>query len=62
MLKYKWYRLIRVIFGARSFVKYKDSNDATYVLVKGKDLDKVVERFTEDGFIEEWPIERINNG
>lgn len=64
MVKYKWYRLLRVFFGGyRSFIKVNDKNEKVYIMVKGPELNVIVEKFISDGYVEEWPIEReISNG
>lgn len=56
MIKYRWYRAIRVLFGARSFFKATNYPDVTYVLIKGSSMNtkKVVDSMLESGYIEEF--------
>lgn len=53
MIKYKLYRGLCVIFGARSFIK-KGVDQNNYTLVKG-DSKYVAGVLISQGFIEEWP-------
>jgi hypothetical protein len=53
VIKYRLYRGLCVIFGARSFVK-KGVDEKTYALVKG-DTKHMATILRDQGFIEEWP-------
>jgi hypothetical protein len=53
VIKYKIYRGLCVIFGARSFVK-KGVGESTYALVKG-DSRHIAGVLISQGFTEEWP-------
>jgi hypothetical protein len=63
MIKYKYYRLIQVIFGARSFKKVGEDGTNTYILIKGKGprINSVIEQWFADGYVEEWPLEEVHN-
>lgn len=53
MIKYKLYRSLCVMFGARSFIK-KGEDEDSYALVKGN-TTKTVGILISQGFTEEWP-------
>lgn len=54
MLKFKLYRRIRVLLGARSFVKYSN-RDRTYAIVSGYgNLNDIINELEQTGFKEEW--------
>lgn len=57
MIKFKFYRILRVAFGARSFVKTRPGSN-TYILIKGPNIGKMITHFNEEGYVEEWPIPR----
>ena len=60
-ITYKWYRALKVLFGSRSFVKqYHDRK--TYILIKGDIPDDTINQWIQDGYVEEWPIQRSNHG
>lgn len=55
LMKYPWYRWIRVLGGSRSFKKVNRLGmDTTYAIIKGQKVEKVVEALLEQGFVEEW--------
>ena len=56
MIKYKWYRWLKMWVGYRSFVK-----GTCYLLIKGKDSNVVADMWILDGFSEEWPLYERNN-
>lgn len=58
MLKRKWYRWIRCLFGARSFTKTVN-DETTYILVYSSrdNMNKFIERINLDAYVEEWPKE-----
>lgn len=53
MIKWKLYRGLCVIFGARSFVK-QGVDEKSYALVKG-DTKHMAKMLISQGFTEEWP-------
>ena len=55
MLKFKLYRFIRVIFGARSFVK-TNGNERMFLLVKSSTKDFPSADWVAKGWVEEWPV------
>jgi len=55
MLRFKLYRWVRVMFGARSFVK--PGNNVLIKATKGNQ-DALSDRLLNHGWIEEWPVER----
>ncbi len=66
MIKHKWYRWVRVhIFGYRSFtmvIHGAEGDTLTWVLVHGpteEGVQKSATRLSIDGYIEEWPKERM---
>lgn len=57
LMQYSWYRWLRCVGGSRSFKKVNAFGTATtYVIIKGKELDQILEGFLKDGFVEEWPV------
>lgn len=55
LMKYPWYRWIRVLGGSRSFKKINPFGmDTTYAIIKGQKLDAVVKELEAQGFVEEW--------
>lgn len=55
MLKHKWYRWIRCLFGARSFVKTDEFGQKTYVLIHADSSDKIANMVKVMHYEEEWP-------
>jgi hypothetical protein len=56
MSKFKYYRWLRVLFGARSFVKEEEKTN-TYVLIWGKTNAEMIMDLQKSGFKEEWPLD-----
>ncbi len=54
MIKLKWYRLLQMRLGARSFVK-EDSYTNSYVLVRGSEAHmlELAKNLLSTGFVEE---------
>jgi hypothetical protein len=61
MIKYKYYRMIQVILGSRSFVKTNQDGTKTYLLIKGPQINAIIEKWIADGYIEEWPLDARSN-
>lgn len=55
MIKFKGYRWLRVIFGARSFIKKSDDGGTIFILVK-HDSKRVANILLSEGYVEEWPV------
>lgn len=66
MLRFKFYRWLKVMFGARSFILEKDVNgvkQTSYLLINGNKMDNLIENYISDGWVEEWPFNKeISNG
>lgn len=55
MIKIKYYRWLKTLFGHRSFVKVTDQG-TTHMLLKGSGIESIVQKFLDDGYTEEWPL------
>lgn len=63
LMKYPWYRWLRVLGGSRSFKKINEfGKDTTYAIIKGKELDVVVKELLAQGFVEEWAASDLRGG
>jgi hypothetical protein len=54
MIKHKWYRAFRVIFGARSFFNASNYPDVRYVIIRGRNINKLTDYMLDDGWVEEF--------
>lgn len=60
MMRFPWYRWLRVLGGSRSFKKINTfGKDTTYAIIKGQELGAVVKELEAQGFVEEWPASPV---
>lgn len=58
MIKFKWYRWVRCLFRARSFVRINEFGEEKHVLILADDGGKIENVVRVMHYEEEWPRDR----